>query len=170
MTAAAQPFFSVAVEGTPVPKGRPRMTKSGHVYTPGTTRVWEITIQLATRAVMQSRSPTTLPCVVHVAAIFEYPASVSKKKARELLKAGGIHAIKPDLDNLVKAALDGISGATMAIYDDKQIIEVSSFKKYGPRARLMIDVFEIDDDDSAVDRFANRWRAWENNSVAVSPI
>jgi crossover junction endodeoxyribonuclease RusA len=170
MTAAARPFFSVTVEGTPVPKGRPRIGKSGHVYTPGATRVWEITIQLATRVAMMGRSPTTLPCVVHVAAILEYPASVSQKKARELLEEGGIHAIKPDLDNLLKAALDGISGATMAVYDDKQIIEVCCYKRYGPRACLMIDVFEIDDDDSAVDRFANRWRAWENNSVAVSPI
>jgi Holliday junction resolvase RusA-like endonuclease len=173
-----EPFFSVRVEGAPVPKGRPRVTKTGHVYTPGPTRVYEIAIQLATRAAMKGRKPTEQPVVVHVAAIFEPPASLSKKKKRELI-AGEVHAIKPDLDNLVKAALDGISGETMAIANDSQITEICAFKRYGDRACLMIDVFEIKSEDESedesenenpVDRFTTRWRSWQREDIVVAPV
>jgi hypothetical protein len=33
--------------------------------------------------------------------------------------------------------------------------------------RLMIDVFEV---HNVVDRFSNRWRAWESGEVAVGPV
>jgi len=173
-----EPFFSVRIEGAPVPKGRPRVTKAGHVYTPAPTRVYEIAIQLATRAVMKGREPTERPVVVHVAAIFEPPASLSKKRKQELI-AGEVHAIKPDLDNLVKAALDGISGETMAILNDSQITEICAFKRYGDQSCLMIDVFEIgeigeiedeDETEKPLDRFTARWRAWQQKDVAVAPV
>jgi Holliday junction resolvase RusA-like endonuclease len=174
----SEPFFSVRIEGAPVPKGRPRVTKAGHVYTPGPTRVYEIAIQLATRAAMKGRKPTEKPVVVHVAAVFEPPASLSRKKKRALI-AGEVHAIKPDLDNLIKAALDGISGETMAILNDSQITEICAFKRYGDQSCLMIDVFEIKSEDESededetekpLDRFTARWRAWQQKDVAVAPV
>ena len=177
-----EPFFSVLVEGTPVAKGRPRVTKTGQVYTPAPTRLYEIEIKLATRAVMKGNKPTEKPVVVHVAAIFEPAASLSKKMKKELIE-GEVHAIKPDLDNLIKAALDGISGETMAILDDKQIVEICAFKRYGDRACLMIDVFEIksedesedeDEDEKPLDRFTTRWRSWrkswQHEDIPMAPV
>ena len=132
------PFFHLTVEGAPVAKGRPRMTKTGRVYTPAKTRAYEERIRQLTAIEMVGRSATESPVIVHVAAVFESPPSWPKAKQLALLQGGVFHAIKPDLDNLVKTALDGIC--------------------YGPHARLMLDVFEI---DSIVDRFSHRWRAWE---------
>lgn len=34
-------MISFTIEGVPVPKGRPRFTRSGHTYTPDTTRKYE---------------------------------------------------------------------------------------------------------------------------------
>ena len=170
-----EPFFSVLVAGAPVAKGRPRVTKTGHVYTPAPTRLYEIEIKLATRAAMKGNKPTEKPVVVHVCAIFEPAASLSKKMKKELIE-GEVHAIKPDLDNLVKAALDGISGETMAILDDKQIVEICAFKRYGDRACLMIDVFEIgeiedeDEDEKPLDRFIARWRSWQHEDIPMAPV
>ena len=164
---ADSPFFHLDVPGVPVPKGRPRMTRGGHVYTPQKTRDYEERIRMSTRVFMLGRKPTALPCIVHVGVFFEPPRSLSKKKRAELFAGGGFHAIKPDLDNVVKAALDGICGETMAILDDKQIIEICSYKTYAESARLAVDVYEVTSD---VDRFASRWRAHEQVDVAISPI
>jgi Holliday junction resolvase RusA-like endonuclease len=160
------PFFHLTVEGAPVAKGRPRMTRSGRVYTPAKTRTYEDGIRLQTVIEMAGRSATEQPVIVHVAAIFEPPPSWSPAKRQAATGGNAHHSTKPDLDNLLKV-LDGICFENGAIRDDKQIIELCAFKTYGPHARLMIDVFEV---DSGVDRFSNRWRAWESAEVAISPI
>ena len=161
------PFFSLDVAGVPVPKGRPRVTRAGHVYTPQKTREYEGRIRNATMILMAGREPTALPCVVHVGVFFEPPRSLSKKKRAELFGTGAFHSIKPDLDNIVKAALDGVCGENMAIFDDKQIVEICCYKTYAQSARLAVDVYEVTSD---VDRFASRWRAHEQVDVAISPI
>ena len=143
------------------------MTRGGHVYTPQKTRDYEERIRMSTRVFMLGRKPTALPCIVHVGVFFEPPRGLSKKKRAELFETGAFHAIKPDLDNVLKAALDGICGETMAILDDKQIVEICSFKTYAESARLSIDVFEV---TSGVDRFTDRWRAWEQADFPISPI
>jgi Holliday junction resolvase RusA-like endonuclease len=161
------PFFSLDVAGVPVPKGRPRVTRAGHVYTPQKTREYEGRIRNVTMILMAGRKPLETPCIVHVGVFFEPPRSLSKKKRAELFDAGGFHAIKPDLDNVVKAALDGICGENMAILDDKQIVEICCYKTYAEAAKLSIDVFEV---TSGVDRFTDRWRAWEQVDFPTSPI
>ena len=161
------PFFHLTVEGTPVAKGRPRMTRTGTVYTPEKTRRYERLIAELTRLRMGARLPTENPCIVHVAAMFEIPHSWTVKRKMQTLAEGGFHTSKPDLDNVAKTALDGICGERGAILDDKQIVELCAFKSYGGMGRLMIDVFEV---HNVVDRFSNRWRAWESGEVAVGPV
>jgi Holliday junction resolvase RusA-like endonuclease len=160
------PFFQLTIQGTPVAKGRPRVAQSGHVYTPEKTRNYEQRIREMTAITMAGRSATKSAVIVHVAVIFEPPPSAPRTR-RDALLNNGVHAIKPDLDNVVKAALDGICFENGAIRDDKQIIELCAFKQYGQNACLMLDVFEV---ESTVDRFSNRWRDWESGDVAVSPI
>ena len=164
---ADAPFFSLDVMGVPVAKGRPRMARTGHVYTPQKTREYETRIRTATGILMSGRKRTELPCIVHVGVFFEPPRSLSKKKRAELFETGGFHAIKPDLDNVVKAALDGLCGANRAILDDKQILAICCSNTSAESARLTIDVYEVTSD---VDRFASRWRAHEQVDVAISPI
>jgi Holliday junction resolvase RusA-like endonuclease len=132
-------FLHLEIPGTPIAKGRPRIAKNGHVYTPSKTRGYEDVIRLATRVAMAGRPPTENPCRVHVTALFQPPGSWSKKKKKEIR----VHATKPDLDNVVKSALDGICFATGAIRDDKQINEIRATKSYAQDASLMIEVFEM---------------------------
>ena len=42
--------FSITLDLAPVPKGRPRMTRKGHTYTPARTRNWESAATLLIRA------------------------------------------------------------------------------------------------------------------------
>lgn len=87
------------VIGKPVPKGRPRVNRNGHAYTPARTLDWEAQVGWAARAAMKGREPLTGPCRVEL--IFR-----------------GAHG-SADTDNLAKAVLDGMN--TIAYLDDKQV-------------------------------------------------
>ena len=88
------------VDGTPVPKGRPRHTKNGGTYTPKRTRDYEERIGWAWKEATSHRP-------------FEGPVSVNIAVDEK----GGHPA---DLDNYVKAALDALNG--LAFADDKQVV------------------------------------------------
>ena len=49
--------------------------------------------------------------------------------------------VKPDIDNYVKAVLDGLNG--LLFVDDKQIIELTARKKYSESARTEVTVWAI---------------------------
>ena len=164
---ASAPFFSIDVLGMPIAKGRPRVARNGHVYTPQQTRDYEERIKLQTKVLMAGRKATAEPCVIHAAVFFEPSPSLSKRKRAELFAYGAWHLKKPDLDNVLKSALDAICGEGLAILDDKQIVEICCAKTYAESSLLSLDVFET---NSGIDRFWNRWRAWESETVPVSPI
>lgn len=98
--------------GIPRPKGRPRMTRAGHVYTPSRTREFEEAIGWAWRA-------TGCPP-------FEGDVVVTIE-VREPSRAA-------DLDNYVKAILDAIQGEGMAFLDDRQVtcLVASVYRKCKP--------------------------------------
>ena len=164
---AEVPYFHLDVPGVAVPKGRPRMTRSGHVYTPEKTREYEERVRFAARITMAGRKVITGPCLIHVAVFFATPASMSKRSRQGIFDAGAWHVKKPDLDNIVKRAIDGITGDDSVILDDKQIVEICTFKTYAESSLLSLDVFKV---DANVDRFAQRWREWEGQEISVSPI
>jgi Holliday junction resolvase RusA-like endonuclease len=113
----------IEVSGQPQGKGRPRFTKSGHTYTPAKTRQYEARIKAAAWAEMKKHDlePTIRPVAVE-------PKSWSKIKRLEA-EYGAIRPLaKPDIDNILKAALDGIQGTI--IVDDKQVQSIKAKKTY----------------------------------------
>jgi len=85
------------VPGRPVPKGRPRFTKHGGVYTPKRTKEYEELVGWSYRTVQKSRYDGLVE--VSIRLIYR-----SKKRL-------------PDIDNVAKSILDGLNGA--AWDDDK---------------------------------------------------
>lgn len=117
------------VPGRPVGKGRPRVTVRRGVaiaYTPESTRAFEQRVAWATRAAF--RQPLAGPLGVRIVAVFAPPASWSRRKREGALDAGWC-AGRPDVDNVVKAVLDGMAG--IAYLDDSQVVALSAAKKYG---------------------------------------
>lgn len=118
------------VPGEPVGKGRPRFTTiNGHVkaYTPTSTQTHERSFRRAYDAACNSE-PKKGPVRVEVTAVFQIPKSFSKAK-REMAYAGKLRPTKkPDLDNIVKLAMDAINGK--AYTDDANVVAIVSAKRF----------------------------------------
>jgi Holliday junction resolvase RusA-like endonuclease len=116
------------IAGTPVPKGRPiASTFSGRVTmrTPQKTRSYEHAIGWTFRQKYADHIPVEHPVSVEITA-FYLPPKAMPKKMRALLPLP--KTTKPDVDNVMKAVLDGLNG--IAYRDDSQVYEVTARKLY----------------------------------------
>lgn len=115
------------VPGKPVGKGRPRFTRTGHTYTPEKTRAYEAAVAWECRKAMKGKLPSTLPQNVSVEVMVKPPKSWTKTKTKNAL-GGLITPGRPDIDNYLKAVLDGCNG--VAFLDDSQVVAVYATKRY----------------------------------------
>jgi Holliday junction resolvase RusA-like endonuclease len=98
------------IPGRPRPKQRPRVGKGGRVYTPRATKNWEATVGWEW---FINVGPRRFEGPIKVDLTFNYPDRRSV-----------------DVDNLIKAVLDGLEG--VAYQNDSQIVEVIGRKLICP--------------------------------------
>lgn len=125
------------VEGEVVPKGRPRFTRTGHAYTPIKTVAYEQRVKHATRKAIGDQKPFDEPIQLEIRIGMPVPKSWSQKKQLEALTKP--HTKKPDLDNLVKAILDGMNGD--AYRDDSIIYKFSAYKVYALEPSVEVTIY-----------------------------
>ena len=134
---------SITVPGAPVGKGRARMTRAGHAYTPPKTRSYEALIALAAQQAMQGRPPMAGALTVGFTAYVPIAPSWPKRKQEAARNRTLRPTKKPDLDNYIKAAFDGMTG--IVFVDDAQVVEMERPAKfYSDMPRLEITVQEIE--------------------------
>lgn len=121
------------VPGTPIGKGRPRITKYG-TYTPKKTRDYEQKIRECWMIQSGVRLPDDCMIKLTVRAYFPIPKSYPKK-IRESLP-GKPHGKLPDLDNCVKAVCDGCQG--YAFGNDSHVFCIEAVKLYSEEPRMEI--------------------------------
>ena len=141
--------LTFTVYGKPVAKGRPRMTKSGHVYTPQTTREYEERIRNAAMSEMGRDKilPWTekQPLKVVIDAFFKLPKSATKKDRIDVLNHIKFPTVKADVDNIAKSILDGMNGYVYG--DDAQVVDLVITKRYDcDDAFVIVTVKEVDND------------------------
>lgn len=112
--------YTITIPGRPVPKGRPRFSRSGHAYTPEKTRQYE-----------------------------ELVAWCAKQEVQEPLKGDIAVDIKiyaknycGDMDNICKALLDSMNG--IAYNDDKQVAAMMVQRMKDKDERVEIELWEVD--------------------------
>lgn len=135
--------MNFTIEGLPKGKGRPRFTRSGHAYTPDTTRKYEALVTARAKEAMIGKRKIEKPNAVRVdiLAIFPVPSSWSKKRRTAALQGVEHHVSKPDLDNVQKAILDGMNG--IVFEDDSQVIDSRTRKAYGPEPGVKVFIDEV---------------------------
>lgn len=137
-----QGSLTIFVPGEPVPKGRPRMTQTGHVYTPPKTHHYEYEIGLLGLTAMRGHPPFENYLHVDILVILPIPPSWSEKRKKDALECRTFPVGKGDLDNYVKSALDGLN--KIVFKDDGQICSLSARKVYGEITGLHIIIETID--------------------------
>lgn len=135
------------IPGAPRGKGRPRFgrTKAGHpvAYTDDATAAYENLVAMAAAQAMAGQAPFDTPCRIHLTAHYETPRSASRAK-REAMLDGTIRPTKlPDLDNILKAVLDGCN--RIVFTDDKLVTSIAAVKLYGLVPGVAVNVWEDGD-------------------------
>jgi Holliday junction resolvase RusA-like endonuclease len=114
--------ISFVVEGTPQPKGRPRVDTRGRkprVYTPDATRTYEELVHLVALQARKKAGGT-----------IRGPVRVDVR----------FFGARGDVDNLCKTVLDGMRRAAFA--DDRQVLELHAYvvRRDGkPRAEVVVE-------------------------------
>lgn len=110
-------------------KQRHRSTRKGHMYTPEATVNYESYLGFTYQSLKDKVwFDNTKQIGISIDIFMKIPKGVSKKKKLEMIK-GKIRPIKkPDLDNIVKIVMDGLTGH--AYPDDKQIVEFGRMGKF----------------------------------------
>jgi crossover junction endodeoxyribonuclease RusA len=115
------------VPGQPIAKGRPRFV-GGHAITPERTKEYEERVAIYAKNAMAHAGLDPLSGDLAIAVSFYLP---SRRSA-------------PDLDNLLKAALDGCNGVLYA--DDRQVVHLVGWKGYDaadPRTEIEAGPVEL---------------------------
>ena len=126
---------TITVFGDPKGKARPRFFR-GHAYTPKSTRDYEKLFADA----WGDMEPFTGPICVRVTAFFKPPASASKTTRADMITGKIRPTKKPDIDNILKAALDGLNGH--AYKDDSQVVRIKAAKFYAASSCVKVEIFE----------------------------
>jgi len=126
------------IPGQPLGKQRPRMTRTGHVYTPKKTVEWEMAAAWIMKNQFRSE-PIDEPCVLVVVAVAARPKRLMRRKDPE-------HRVwcpmKPDFDNTAKIVADAMVKAGV-LRDDKVVVDgrcltVYAAKSEGPCVEVLL--------------------------------
>lgn len=116
------------IPGSPMGKGRVRISKGGFCFTPENTMNYENLVKVTCIDKCQQRQANYAGQVaVVITAFYPFPASYTKKK-QEQIRGGARPVKKPDLDNIAKIILDALNH--VAWQDDKQVVCMVLTKKY----------------------------------------
>ena len=127
------------VPGEPVGKGRPKVTRSGHAYTPEKTVVYENLVKLEYQRQCPGMHFGDRPVRMKIVLYYGVAKSDSKKKRAAKLEGVIRPTKKPDIDNVFKCFGDALNN--LAYKDDTQIIEAELEKWYSevPRVEVAIE-------------------------------
>lgn len=147
-------LIEVEIPGSPVGAARPRVTARG-TFMPPRHREWESRASTLARRAYGGREAYRGPVAVDV------EAQVRRGKNRTPRELGGTQtraeqavedsggiawcATKPDLDNVVKLAIDALVKAGV-LADDTQVVQLGSSKVWAPPldgGRVMVRVWAL---------------------------
>lgn len=119
------------IEGTPVPKGRPRFARRGNfvqTYTDAKTLSYEQIVANASKKAMGSTEPLEGAISLYLYVRLPIPKSYSKKVTEGCLSGLVRPTKRSDIDNFTKSLMDGMNG--IVFKDDSQVVDLHVRKIY----------------------------------------
>jgi len=105
-------------------------------------KAYQATIQAKCLEAWGAKPLIETAVAIHMVFIRSYPKNLPKKEASRERRLREALVRKPDLDNMVKAAIDGVKG--IIIKDDTVVVRLSAEKRFGPEPMTMITLKEVD--------------------------
>ena len=103
---------------------------------------YQATIQAKCLEVWRNKPLIETAVEIHLEFIRSYPNKLPKGEASRERRLKEALVRMPDLDNMVKAAIDGVKG--IIIKDDTVVVRLSAEKRFGPEPMTTITVKEVD--------------------------
>lgn len=125
-------MISFRVNGIPIPQGSMKVINGRVLHSQGSALAgWRSLIGWEAR--LAGASPHSLP--VKITITFTMPRPKTVKRA--------LPSVAPDLDKLIRAVLDGLTG--VAYEDDGQVVQIHAQKLYGASvgAEIRLETLEI---------------------------
>ena len=136
-------MITFVVDGTAVPKQRPRISR-GRAYTPKRTKDYEERVLEAFRSSYQGFYPAfgkDVPVRICITVNQAIPTSWSKKKCLQAERGVIVPLSRNgDIDNIAKSILDALNG--FAYEDDCQVTTLIITKQYGVQPCAEVQVGE----------------------------
>ena len=131
------------IPGKAQAKQRPRMGRTGIVYTPKETLVYENYVKMcySDYAKQFGWLPYENQVRAEIEVLVAVPKSDSKTKKKAKIEGMIRPAVKPDCDNLAKSILDSLNG--LAYHDDRQVVELFVKKYYAENAEVRVRLTEV---------------------------
>ena len=120
-----QILVTFIVDGDPGTKGRPRLAKSGRVYTPQGTKEYQNKVLRAFKA-QHREEPWGCPVGISLVMVCKRPSNLRKRDVERGWCPYSRN--RPDIDNCLKAVMDALNGHLYV--DDRQVCEVHASKVY----------------------------------------
>lgn len=134
------------VQGAPVPKARPRITRQGRAYTPKRTQEYEERVKTSYIEKYGHIAVSEMqPLAVEMRFYVPIPKSWSKKKHKMAVVGKIKPTTRPDIDNYIKAILDSLNNG-IAYVDDSCVCDINASKRYSEKPRTVISITEIEDE------------------------
>lgn len=137
--------MKLVINEPPIPQSRPRFnSQNKRAYEKSNIKVYKQRISYAARKEFKKQIERDIPLEINMKFYMPIPQYLSKVKKNRLTLEKEVKYVtkKPDLDNLLKAILDGLNG--IAYFDDGQVVKLSVEKVYSfnPRTEIEIKVIE----------------------------
>ena len=105
-------------------------------------KAWQETIQAKCLEVWRNQPLIETAVEIHLEFVRSYPKNLPKKEASRERRLKEALVRKPDLDNLCKAAIDGVKGIILKAAT--VLTRLSAEKRFGPEPMTMITVSEVE--------------------------
>ncbi len=131
----------ITIPGRPIGKERPRLSMRGRtavIYTPEHTRAYEETVGICARTAYHRPLKGWLKVIIRA---YLDP----ERRQKYMKKSGVISSTKmrvPDLDNVIKAILDGMS--KIVYVDDQQVKQIVAEMIYDSEERAEVEITEME--------------------------
>jgi Holliday junction resolvase RusA-like endonuclease len=138
-------MLAFTIYGDPRPQARPRMTKTGHVYTPKDSSDYRTRVRNAAADAMDDNMKMMFlgPVGVFLQIVKQSKTTGWKKAENKWLDDGGLmlHDKKPDADNVLKQICDACNGVVWR--DDAQVVLAPPMKLHGREPLVRVWVWEM---------------------------